>query len=522
MKDKHALQGKSPQELRAFIELLEEKHHAELLKQSSEAQKWQNKYNLLLEQFKLAQQKRFSHSSEKCPMQEELFNEAESAVAADESTQTKKVAIAAHEREQRATPKRMTIPEHIERERIDVDVTDEEKICQCGCEKHRIGETVSEQLEVIPPTFKVSQYVRPKYACKACEEGVTIAPMPALFLPKCMAGPSLVAYTIINKYLDHLPLYRQETIWNRHGFKLPRNTLCGWVIAAFERVNPLLALLKEDIVNAGYVQADETTVQVMKEPGRKNQRRSYMWCYRGHTSRYVALLYEYQETREAKHPRAFLRNFKGYLQTDGYKGYDWVNQTPDIIHLGCMSHARRPFAKLIKLANTTGQSDIAIKLIGELYQIERKAKEQGLNHQQRYELRLLESKPVLDALKSWVDKMACTTSSKGTFGKGIAYIQDRWHELTNFLKDGRLEIDNNNVENNIRPFALGRKNWIFKGSPRGASAGACFYSLIETCKANNIEPFKYLHYLFQRIPLCQNTEDYKQLLPYNIDPEVLA
>ena len=507
MIDTKNLHTKSNQELQALVLELSEK------------------YNLLLEQFKLAKQKRFAHSSEKCPEQAELFDEVDAPII-EENPKDKMVTIAEHQRKQNGTPKRTAIPEHFERERIVHDVTEDEKLCDCGCQKHCIGEEVTEQMEVIPPQFKVSQHVRPKYACKACNttggpgEGVVIAPYPNLFLPKSMAGPSLVAYTISNKYIDHIPLYRQETIWNRHGFKLPRNTLCTWVMAAFERIHPLLALLRADILHSGYIQADETTVQVMKEPGRRNQQKSYMWSYRGNAPNYIAILYEYQETRSAKHATNFLDGFKGYLQTDGYKGYDWVNRHKDMIHLGCFAHARRPFAKLMKVAKSSGQSDIAIELIQKLYAVEAQAKEQGLSQELRHALRQQASKPVLDELLTWIQKMANSTSPKSVFGKGIIYIKDRWDELTNFLMDGRLEIDNNAIENNIRPFALGRNNWKFKGSPRGANAGACFYSLIETCKANNIEPFKYLNYLFLNIPHCQSDEDYRKLLPYNLVDEL--
>lgn len=526
MKTKAKSNNKSNTELNDLVAQLQQEKETQALevqKQKSEALKWQDKYNILLEHFKLAQQKRFGSSSEKCPEQAELFDEADAPTSEEVLEENSKtITVPAHERKAKGQPKRAVIPEHFERERIEYDIPEENKICGCGCQKHRIGEEISEQMEVIPPQFKVSQHVRPKYACKACEESVSIAPMPKLFLPKSMAGPSLVAYTIINKYEDHLPLYRQEAIWNRHGCRLPRNTLCGWVMAAFERAQPLLPLLKEDIVSSGYTQADETTAQVMKEPGRRNQKKSYMWVYRGNAPNYTAILYDYQETREAKHPKDFLSGFKGFLQTDGYSGYDWVNDEAFIIHLACMAHARRPFAKLMKLSKSTGQSDVAIKLIAELYQIESKAREQQLTHKQRYELRQSESKPLLDALKIWLDKMALSSSPKSVFGKGITYMLKRWVELTNFLKDGCLEIDNNMAENSIRPFAVGRKNWMFKGSPRGAKAGACFYSLIETCKANDIDPFKYLNYLFINIPHCNTGEDYRKLLPYNIEPELLA
>lgn len=490
----------------------------------------QQKYNLLLEQFKLAQQKRFSHSSEKCPEQEELFDEADAPTPnPDHAQKEETLTVPEHQRKRKGQPKRTTIPDYLERERIEYDIPDEDKVCACGCHKHCMGEEISEQLEVIPPQFKVLQHVRPKYACRACEtqggtgEGVSIASMPKLFLPKSMAGPSLVAYTITNKYIDHLPLYRQEAIWNRHGFRLPRNTLCGWVMSAYEQVEPLLSLLKEDILKSGYVQADETPVQVMKEANQRNQKKSYMWLFRGDAPPdYIAILYEYQETREGKHAKSFLENFEGYLQTDGYKGYDWVNNKSAITHLGCMAHARRPFAKLMKLAKSSGQSDVVVKLVGKLYAIEDKAREEKLSHQARFELRQEKSAPILSEIKIWLDKMLPSSPPKSVFGKGVRYMLDRWQELNNFLKDGRLEVDNNLIENNIRPFAVGRRNWLFKGSPRGAKAGACFYSLIETCKANNIDPFKYLNYLFTTIPQCKTTKDYRQLLPYNVALENLG
>jgi len=314
MKTKAKSKNTSVAELNDLVAQLQQEKETQALevqKQKSEALKWQDKYNILLERFKLAQQKRFGSSSEKCPEQAELFDEADAPVSEEVlEANSKTITVPAHERKAKGQPKRAVIPEHFERERIEYDIPEEDKICNCGCQKHRIGEEVSEQLEVIPPQFRVSQHVRPKYACKACEEGVSIAPMPKVFLPKSMAGPSLVAYTIINKYEDHLPLYRQEAIWNRHGCRLPRNSLCGWVMAAFEQTQPLLPLLKEAIVNSGYTQADETTAQVMKEPGRRNQKKSFMWVYRGNAPNYTAILYDYQETREAKHPKDFLSGFK--------------------------------------------------------------------------------------------------------------------------------------------------------------------------------------------------------------------
>lgn len=242
-----------------------------------------------------------------------------------------------------------------------------------------------------------------------------------------------------------------------------------------------------------------------------------MWVYRGNTEGHVAVLYDYQETRQAKHPQSFLSGYQAYLQTDGYLGYDWVDDAEGIIHLGCMAHARRPFSKLAKLAKKAGKSHQILSLITKLYALEKQVRDNQLALEQRYKLRLDKAKPILDKIKVWLDKAALTTPPKSTLGKGITYMLERWSELTNYLKDGRLGIDNNWIENNIRPFAIGKKNWMFAASPRGANASALFYSFILTCKANDIEPYAYFNYMLNRIRDCSSEQNYRALLPYNIE-----
>ena len=220
-------------------------------------------------------------------------------------------------------PVRHALPAHFVRETIECDVTDAEKICACGQHKQRFGEEIAEQLDVIPPQLKVLRYVRPKYSCKACHENFSIAALPDLLLPKSIAAPGLVAYTIISKYVDHLPLYRQEQIWQRYGIHIPRNSNCGWLMKTAELCEPLYGLLRQHIVQQVYCQADETPLQVLQEPGRDNQKQSYMWVYRaGHLTNKLAVVFDYQETRSGLHAQNFLKTFKAYLQTDGYKGYD--------------------------------------------------------------------------------------------------------------------------------------------------------------------------------------------------------
>ncbi|HAT6957972.1 IS66 family transposase [Legionella parisiensis] len=496
-----------------FQEILAPFQIEEFQSLQQEAQEWKDKYHNLLEQLRLAKQQHFGRSSEAHIGQGELqFDEAES-VETTELPQEENTVTVIYTRKK---PVRRPLPAHLPRVIIEHDIPEEEKMCACGCMKERFGEEVTEQLEYIPAQLSVIAHVRPKYACRPCAEGVSMAPMPQLFLPKSMATPSLVAHTVISKYEDHLPLYRQEHIWQRLGIEMPRNTVCGWIMAAFEVCEPMGTALHEELIASNYLQVDETTMQVMDEPKRKNTSTSYMWVYTNHRPDKKVVLFDYQQTREARWPKQMLKDFKGYLQTDGYKGYDWVDDRPDIIHLGCFAHARRPFAQLVKLAKTTGKSHQAVAYIQKLYRIEKVARDKNHTHQQRYELRLQQAKPILGELKIWLDKTIKTTVPKSKLGEALFYMHHRWGELTAYLLDGALEIDNNLIENLIRPFALGRKNWMMAGSPRGAHAGALFYSLIATAKTNGLNPFNYLKHLFENIRSCKTSEDYKALLPFNI------
>ena len=329
-----------------------------------ESQEWKQKYYQLLEQLRLSQQRQFSRSSEANVLQGELVFDEADAVDATELPQEDNTVTITYTRKK---PVRRPLPAELPREVIEHDVPEQDKQCVCGCMKQRIGEEITEQLEFIPAKLTVIAHVRPKYACNRCDEGVSIAPMPQLFLPKSIATPSLVAHTIISKYQDHLPLYRQEHIWKRMGIEMPRNTVCGWIMAAAEVCMPMREALIKELIASDYLQADETPLQVMDEPNRKNTANSYMWVYRNHRPDKKVILFDYRETRQAQWPKELLKDFKGYLQTDGYKGYDWVDDQPDIIHLGCMAHARRPFAQLVKLAKTTGKSHQAVAYIKKLY-----------------------------------------------------------------------------------------------------------------------------------------------------------
>jgi len=474
----------------------------------------QAKYHYLIEQIRLAKQQRFGSSSEKNILQADLFDEAGIELPEEvneEINDLDEIEVKGHTRKKH--PVRKPIPADLPREVIVHDVSESEKTCACGSTLVRIGEETSEQIKYIPAKLSVIQHVRPKYACKPCQENVKIAAMPILLLPKSIATPELVAHIIISKYMDHLPLYRQEAIWQRIGIDMPRSSLCGWILKTAELCIPLIKQLQKEIIRHDYIQADETTLQVLNEAGRADTTKSHMWVYRGGDLAHLSVVFDYQETRGGYHAQTFLKGFKGYLQTDAYSGYNFTDQNEAITALGCMAHARRPFAELAKISKKTGLALDAIKYLQHLYAIEKYARENNLSPQQRYELRQQKAPPIFAEFKTWLETYLTKVPKQHKLGQGIQYVLRHWKELTAYLKDGRLEIDNNLVENLIRPLALGRKNWMFAGSPSGAKAAAVFYSLIATCQLNKIEPYQYFCKMLHQIRLCKTDEDYQKLLP---------
>ena len=486
--------------------------HAVIEAAYEEIAQLKNQYANLLEQIKLAKLRQYAPKSESNIDQLNLFDESEHLTeeAPDEMVSEEVETISY----QRKKPSRKPLPKDLPREEIIHDVTPEEKQCTCGCEKKKIGEEVSEQLEVIPASIKVVAHIRPKYACNRCDENVVIAPMPELFLPKHMASPSLVADILINKFENHLPLYRQEQIWKRLNIDIPRNSMSNWIRKAYETCLPLKEVFIKVLLSTDYMQVDETPVQVLQEPGKKNTSKSYIWVYRSMRPDKMLTLYDYQPTRGSQWPELMLSDFKGFLQTDGYKGDDWAKDKDDIIQLGCMAHARRPFAELVKIAKKTGKSHQALAYIKKLYAIEKQARAANLSDQQRFELRLEKASPIIEELFAWVTKSLKTAVPQSKLAQGLNYINERKEFLSNYLLNGMLEIDNNGVENKIRPFAVGRKNWLFAGSPNGAEASSFFFSLINSATDNGLNAFEYLMHVFNNIKQCRSEEDLIALLPH--------
>ena len=479
----------------------------------------------------LLKQKLFGCSSEKrkpkekappptAPM-DQVFDEA---TLEDEHKALDQAAMAAHppaspDEKETVSPKnkrrRKPLPKHLPRESVIHDVAENEKICLCGCLRTKIGEEVSEQLEVIPAQLKVIRHVRYKYGCRHCEEGVITAPLPKQPLPKGIPTAGLLSHVCVAKFDDHLPLYRQSEIWERLGVDLPRSTLSRWVLHVGTLLEPLILFLQNHIIQSGHVNADETTVQVLRTPDKSDTSKSYMWVYMTGIATHTAIVYDYKPSRHGEHAHTFLSEFKGILQTDGYSGYHCVAKTHDVIAVGCWAHARRKFYDVWSILKKEGVSSKALDIIGTLYDIERVLHAENSTADQTKDYRQEHAKPLLDAFRIWLTEIKPKVPPKSPLAKAIYYTLNQWDPLTQYLENGNIAIDNNVAERQIRPFTVGRKNWLFMGSVAGAKAGAVIYSLIETAKANELNPEAYLRYVLERIP-SMNAEDYHQLLPWNM------
>jgi transposase len=359
----------------------------------------------------------------------------------------------------------------------------------------RIGEEITEELEYTPGKFFVNKYTRPKYA-KADKQGVLIADLPVRPIEKCIAGVGLLTQILIEKYLDHLPLYRQVARFKRVGVPIPESTIGDWVKQSCILLTPLYEALKKQVLNAHYLMADETPIQVLDKEKKGSTHRGYYWVYRDVESKII--LFDYQTGRGRDGPTTVLKNYTGFLQTDGYHVYDAFDKKEGITLLHCMAHARRYFEHA--LDNDRVRAEYFLYQIKLLYDIERKAREQNCTHQERLQLRQQESLPILVHLHQWLKDNLNKVLPKSSIGKAVAYALARWDKLSIYAHHGHLQIDNNPVENAIRPVAIGRKNYLFAGSHEAAQRAAMVYSLLATCKANNIEPYEWLKNILTILP----------------------
>jgi len=510
-------------ELRKIVE----KNEAELHKKDQQIEQ-------LLDAIQLLRQKRFGRSTDQVSKDQiNLFDEAElETLLEDLEAQIKTPeddstdAPVNQPPAEKKKPVRRPLPENLKRVEKIIDLSDEEKQ-QMGKNWVLIGYDSSEQLAVIPRQHYVIVNKRAKYApindeVEGAEQGIKIAPRAAQIIPKSLGHSSVIADVVTAKFVDGLPFYRQEKIYARDGIDLSRQTMSGWVIQLQERLLPIMQLMKQILYQGNVLHIDETRLQVLNEPDRENTQQSYMWVYKGGPVDKPVILYQYADSRRAQVPVDFLypesetqADHSLTLMSDGYSGYNALSRHAGIKrHAVCWAHARRKFVEASQGRKNTAAAHQMVALIGKLYSIEQSLKDQTIEVRKR--VRQEKAKPILDKIKVWLDSKNGKVLPKSLLGKAIHYTLGLWPQLTVYLEEGIIPIDNNPAENAIRPFVIGRKNWLFSGSPRGAHASAILYSLIETAKANNLEPNAYLNYLFEQLPLAKSEQALIKLLPQHL------
>jgi transposase len=466
--------------------------------------------------------RQFSNKSEKIsPDQLSLFDEGELPKRPDAIEEAEEeISVASYVRKKQVG--RKPLPANLPREQQTYDLEENEKTCRCGCELTHIKDEKSEQLEIIPPKIYVIEHVRKKYACRKCEETIKTALMPKQPIPRSIAGPGLLSHVIVSKFQDHLPLFRQEKILRRIGVDIPRSTLCLWIIRSHELLQPMMNLIKRTILCHEIAYSDETTVQVLKEPNKGVKSKKYMWLFAGGSPEKFSYYYHYHPKRSLDVLLAFFDGYKGYIHCDGYGGYDALaDRSSDITLSGCMYHVRRKFVEIVKISNAKeGVAHTVVGYITKLARIEEEIKTLSAND--RKAIRHEKEKPILDTMHRYLSEMQPKTYPKSALGAAISYALNQWPKLLIYLQDGRLENNNNRSERAIKPFVIGRKGWLFADSVTGAQAAATLFSLVETCKHHNVDPYSWFRYVLQQMPLCQSESDIEALLPFNIDQALLG
>jgi transposase len=502
------------------LSLLEHAHRQELESRDATLASYRLQNKLLTEQVRLLRLQKYGNASEKySPDQLGLtFNEAESlAAVADTASDEAKIIVPTHERKTRGHRKALSAD--LPRVEVIHDLPETEKTCpHDGTALKVIGKETSEQLDYIPAKVQVLKHVRLKYGCPCCEQTVKLAVKPLQMLPKSNASPSLLAHIITAKYADGLPLYRQETQFARLGIELPRATSARWIIQlGNDLLLPLINLMNERLLAQSLIHLDETPLQVLKSD-KDPQSTHYLWVRAAGPPGKRMVLFDHDPSRGQAVPQRLLPQYQGAILTDGYEAYGAVAKAQSLIHAGCWAHARRKFDEARKVAVSASiernRADEFLALIRELYAIERQLKERTASDAECFTTRQHHSALIITKLKTALDTQAREVLPKSLLGKALSYALNQWPKLTVFLQHGHIPLDNNRAENAIRPFVIGRKNWLFCDTVAGAQASANVYSLIETAKANGFEPHAYLTRLFTELPNAKNVTDIEALLPF--------
>ncbi len=464
------------------------------------------------EQFRLSRQQRFGSSSEKSmPDQISIFNEpeAETVVFCPEPAIEEVIVKPKKKKKGHKASVLKDFPKEI----IEYRLSAEEDCTQCGEELHEMSKQVRAELTVIPAKVSVTEHVSYIYSCRSCEkQDITVpvikAKAPAPVITKSLASPSLVSYIMTRKYMEALPLYRQEQQFKHNGIRITRQTMANWMIkASHDWLKLLYEKMHEKLQTKDILHADETEVEVLCEPNRPASKSSYMWMYRTSGDSVPIILFNYREGRSGSYPKEFLKNFSGYLHVDGYAGY---NKLENVTLAGCWAHARRKYDEALKSIPKNTESALTacqegLAYCNRLFEIERSLCD--LDFTKRKEERQRLSRPVVEAYFAWLHVQKELALPQSYLGKAITYSLNQKEKLVAFLEDGRIEVSNNRAERSIKPFVIGRKNWLFSNTPKGATASAMIYSIIETAKENKLKPFEYLIYIFEQLPNSDISDD---------------
>ncbi len=474
------------------------------------------------EQFKLNAVRKYGKSSDSVGEEQiSFFNEAE--ITKRPQIEEPEIDKITYERSKRRGTNKTSF-EDLPIERIEYEIPEEEQICGiCNSKMHEMSVETRKELKIIPARVSIVHHVRKVYSCRQCEKTgestpIITAPMPKPVISGSFASPSLVAYLMYQKYSSALPLDRQEKMFKDFGIDISKQNMSNWIIKASELwLEPFFERLKKELLKETFIQADESPLRVLTKDGSPTDSKSYMWLYKsGNYGRKIAL-YEYQPSRSGKHPKNFLQGFRGLLQTDDYSGY---NSVEGVTRVGCLAHARRYYSDALKILPKEAEIESthahkAILYFRKMFHLESKWK--NLSPDERLEIRNTELKPLLEAYLSWLHEVEPKVVKKSKLGQAINYSLSNWELLSNVLLDGQCELSNNGAERAIKPFVIGRKNYLFCKSPHGAKASATIYSIVETAKMNKLNPFYYLKYLFEELPNIKLTSPdvLDHLLPWS-------
>lgn len=473
-------------------------------------------YDALLHQLRDALRQRFGKKSERFMDPEsgqlDMFSSLERFVQAEAAGDTEEsISIAAHRRKTK-TKSQKELPRRVEI----IPLSEADKQCACGAHKRVIRYEMKELLNYQPAVFEIIEQRREVAACaKGCDGQIVTAPAPLHVLPKVKVTESLLAFLVVSKLDDRQPLYHLEKqLLERHGMDCSRQTMARWLIDLMAPMQPLYNLMKDQIIDYDIASCDATTLQVLKEPDRRPETKSYVYCMRGGPPDKSVILYDYNGKLHKQFVNDWFEGFRGYLQVDADNFFELIGQVISLVN--CNAHARRKFEPIAQAAKGKGIAKEAMRFFKKLYQIEREAKDNQLTAEQRAELRNQKSKPLLDEFKKWLNEIYPTTLPQSPLGKALHYCIKWWPGLTRFLDDGRLDVDNNLTEQEIKPFVIARKNFMFASSVDGAKALCMHFGFIRTAKKHGLDPYHYYVHLLKALPLCKSVEDYEKLLPWNL------